>query len=239
MKHVKLISLVAVGQLAFLALFPIVGLGKSTVIDSKKSADAVIGQWMAAGSGCQASADKPGDVQLVSVETDPTNPMVHTVTFSLPQYRLKPLAVAPERPKVSLINYARECAIRLNVNPPKGYALSGVTGSTEFEVSKDNNAKLLAQATLKVGATTITKDVKQFTKEESFKFRTMPIELIPGRTPEDETPQIECEAKKIVGIDFTFLTNKDSETALAEARIAGNGLARFKISFDKCPQAQK
>lgn len=197
----------------------------------------LFGRWMAAGSGCRAdSADKSvkNDVQLISAEYDSKNPKQLKVTFALPDFRLRPLDPTPERPNVSGVNFARECALRINVNPPPGKIIRSASAEAQVEVSKDKDVKLFVAGSLKLGATTLTQQQKQFEPSESFRFRRHPLLLIPGRNPADEMPKVDCAEKKIVGVDLTLLTNRPTEDALAEARLYGKRDITITVHLDDC-----
>lgn len=209
-------------------------------IDVDENDQKLFGRWMAAGSGCRAdSADTSvkSDVQLVAAEYDAENPKVLKVTFALPDFRLRPLEQTPERPTVSSVNFARECALRFNVNPPAGKIIRSASAETQIEVSKEKEVKLFVAGALKLGATTLTQQRTQFDNAESFRFRRHPLLLVPGKNPTDEMPEVGCAEKKIVGVDLTLLTNKPTESALAEARIHGNGAITITVDLDDCPVA--
>jgi hypothetical protein len=207
--------------------------------EQRQEEEALFGRWMAAGSGCRAdSVDKTvkNDVQLVSAEYNPQDPKFIKVTFSLPDFRLRPLEQKPGKPQVSGVNYARECALRFNLNPPEGKKIKSASAETEIEVSKDKDVKLFVAGSLKLGATTLTQQQTQFPNAESFRFRRHPLLLVPGKNPTDEVPQVDCGEKKIVGVDLTLLTNKPVESNLAEARVFGNGNVTINIELEDCPK---
>jgi hypothetical protein len=237
---------------------------KNVVVKDNPSSGSgsLVEKWMAVGSGCQATSDKPGDVKFVGVDLSKKDPKgslsVASVKFDLSQFNLRPLVQKestlgdaksqaakgdqshkPEsgKPESSLVNYARECAIRLVVSPPPGTKIRSVSAKAVAEISKDRNSKLFLQGTLKTGATTVAKSVHRFGSDQDFRFRSEVMEMVPGRNPDDEIAPVSCNEKKIVGLDLTLLTNKDSPAAVAEARLAADSIVNVDLEFEKCEPA--
>lgn len=239
-------------------------LGKSVVVKGNPLSESgsLIEKWMAVGSGCQATSDKPGDVRFVGADLSKNDPKeslsVASVKFDLSQFNLRPLVQKesaqadaqpqsaksdksnnPEsgRAESSLVNYARECAIRIVVSPPPGTKLRSVSAKAVAEISKDRNSKLFLQGTLKTGASTVAKSVHRFGSDQDFRYRSEVMEMVPGRNPDDEIAPVSCNEKKIVGLDLTLLTNKDSPAAVAEAKLAANSIVNVDLEFEKCEPA--
>jgi hypothetical protein len=237
---------------------------KNVVVKDNPSSGSgsLVEKWMAVGSGCQATSDKPGDVKFVGVDLSKKDPKgslsVASVKFDLSQFNLRPLvqkdsaqgggksqsskndpssAMNSSAPESSLVNYARECAIRIVVSPPPGTKLRSVSAKAVAEISKDRNSKLFLQGTLKTGASTVAKSVHRFASDQDFRFRSEVMELVPGRNPDDEIAPVSCNEKKIVGLDLTLLTNKDSPAAVAEARLAADSIVNVDLEFEKCEPA--
>jgi hypothetical protein len=239
-------------------------LAKNVVVKGNPQSEsgALVEKWMAVGSGCQATSDKPGDVKFVGVDLSKNDPKgslsVASVKFDLSQFSLRPLvkkesaqgggksqsskndpssAMNSSAPESSLVNYARECAIRIVVSPPPGTKIRSVSAKAVAEISKDRDSKLFLQGTLKTGASTVAKSVHRFGSDQDFRFRSEVMELVPGRNPDDEIAPVSCNEKKIVGLDLTLLTNKDSPAAVAEARLAADSIVNVDLEFEKCEPA--
>ncbi len=245
-QHSKKVSLFtrfsAVVSLSALALSP--AFAKQVVIEDNGN-EGVIGSWLAAGSGCQANSQQQGDVSMLSVKPGEKSDDHQRVTFELKKYRLKPLqqrqagtnspnAETLESKKARLLNYARECALRVNVNPPPGKRLKMATASAELELTKGQDAQLLVAASLKVGAETVTQSRYHFKNDESFRYRRQKVDLLPGGSAVEQFPEIDCNAKKIVGVDLTFLTNKKKEDIAVDARLFGPALLELEVTFEDC-----
>jgi hypothetical protein len=239
-------------------------LAKSVVVKGNPQSESgsLVEKWMAVGSGCQATSDKPGDVKFVGAELSKNDPKgslsVASVKFDLSQFNLRPLvqkesaqgdtqsqpakndqssALKSGAPESSLMNYARECAIRIVVSPPPGTKLRSVSAKAVAEISKDRNSKLFLQGALKTGASTVAKSVHRFGSDQDFRFRSEVMEMVPGRNPDDEIAPVSCNEKKIVGLDLTLLTNKDSPAAVAEAKLAANSIVDVDLEFENCETA--
>jgi hypothetical protein len=194
---------------------------------------------MAAGSGCKGTSKEKGNVALESATWSGSDKKSFVVQFAAHGYRLRPLDKADKGAEPSLVSYARECALRFSVNPPKGTRLAAVTARADTEVSKDAASELLVNAVLKVGSSSVAEERRQFDKSQVFNHRGEIFELIPGRSPELEMPPLACEETKVVGADFTFLTHKDKASSQAEARLAGDEKVRFELAFVPCAPTSK
>lgn len=182
------------------------------------------------------------------------SPKLASLKFDLSQFSLRPLvkkdaaqreandpaSTSSERnagtsaTEARLVNYARECAIRVVVAPPPGTKIRSVNAKAVAEVTKDRHSKMLLQGSLKVGASTVAKAVHQFGSDQEFRFRSEVLEAVPGSHPDDEVAPIACNEKKVVGFDLTFLTNKENASAVAEARLAANSLVTLDLELEDC-----
>jgi hypothetical protein len=76
----------------------------------------LVREWFALGSGRRAKSDMPGDVTMDVVAGNSTQSNRHQYTFHLDQFRLTSARRLSDAP----VRFAKECAIRLAVQPPKG-----------------------------------------------------------------------------------------------------------------------
>lgn len=225
---------------------------QAEVLLEEKGKNAVIGRWLAAGSGCEASSENPNTQSGVRFLIEPSagaaggpeeaseqkldHGLPQVVRFVLPHFELKRFEKSEKYPKPNLIHYARECALRFNVSPPQGMRLSSVSAFSEFEATKPRGAQLVMNASLKVGATTVTSETLKFAEEGEFRFRRFPVELIPGRVPGSEVPKTACEEKKIVGVDLTFLTHKETDDQVVTARLSQASDVAIHVTFRACEE---
>ena len=214
--------------------------GQRVLIDDNKSGGSVseiVGKWMAAGSGCMGTSQEKGNVALAESSWNGKGRQHLALAFAVSGYSLRPLEKSANGAEPNKLHYARECAIRFSVNPPKGMRLATVTSRTTATLSKDAQADLLINAILKVGSASVAEERRSFDKSLSFQNRDELLDLIPGRSPELDMPALSCEESKVVGADLTFLTKKSAASDLAEAKLARGEQVSFDLSFVPCTPA--
>ena len=213
--------------------------GQRVLIDNKNSVDSVedvVGKWMAAGSGCMGTSQERGNVALGETAWKGTGQQHLALAFTVSGYSLRPLEKSANGAEPSKLHYARECAIRFSVNPPKGMRLSAVTSRATATISKDAQADLLINAILKVGSASVAEERRSFDKALSFQNRDELLDLMPGRSPELDMPTLACEESKVVGADLTFLTKKSAPMDRAEAKLSRGEKVSFDLSFVPCAE---
>lgn len=212
-----------------------IAFAKGVVLKNDPNDGAIIGKWMAAGSGCRSTSEDIGDVKMKLLPSGEDGKLKSfQMEFALPDYTLKPLEPNAERPQPSLTQFARECAIRVSVQPPKGMKLSAASARTVANVSKDSASDLLLQGALKVGAVTLATHQRRFEKGTEFREREEIIDLVPGRDKGYEPLQSDCGQARIVGVDLTFLTNKSATSAPVDARIGRDKTLEISVGLEPC-----
>ena len=227
--------------------------------DSATAPVAVLNDWFALGSGCRAKEDLPeSDVQRELLPADLTRPNVHRVRFHLERF-----VFHPEGPLTQPL--ARECAIRINVNPPPGMRLSALTARTRVDSTPAEGIQLTLHEELKIGSvslgdrTTITTRTKERTAGSP---SSEAVEL-PSSSDAGSAvlgfPALACAEPKIIGFDFTWLAERvaspsGTDAGLAkpqrdrpvrtdgggtrqfDVRIGGPGVLDLEATLEPCPQ---
>ncbi|MEY4632627.1 MAG: hypothetical protein RIQ81_2747 [Pseudomonadota bacterium] len=157
-------------------------------------------KWFALGSGCKAREDLPGDVMPVNAEqlkNPPNDPGRAEFGLLLPAFKLAPQGNAAR-------GIARECAIRVHLNSPTGYRLSRLRARLKLDVTKPLPGDLFLHQELKLGTETI--DIKQVRlMNQALTDRAINIDLDSTQATENNLAKLECGAKKIAGVDLTWI----------------------------------
>jgi hypothetical protein len=199
----------------------------------------LVGEWLAAGSGCKGTESQPGNVRILPNAPTGASDLLASarripIVFELDGYRLRPLEQSAKGATPNLLHYARECALRVSLNPPSGMRIGSVTARASTELSKDKSSELVVNAVLKVGSLEIAQEQRLYDGSNVFRNRKETLELISGRRPDQVMPTLQCGESKIIGLDLTFLTKKQSKEALAEARVVDGGRVTIDVGLEEC-----
>jgi hypothetical protein len=193
----------------------------------------VLNTWFALGSGCRARSDASGDVSMEPLPIDPTQPNVYRVRFHLNDFRAASDEVRPGASEKASANFARECAVRLNVNPPEGQRLVRVRAATEVVADKGPGAKLTVRGELKLGNTTLGVASAIHDQGIALFHHDEPITLVPGDGGEP-LPKLACGEPKILGFDYTFLVERPSSSDAAHVTLAGPKTLELEAELAPC-----
>jgi hypothetical protein len=195
----------------------------------------VLNSWFALGSGCRARSDAPGDVSMEALPSDAAHPNVYRVRFHLNRFEAASDALGPIPPA----NFARECAVRLNVNPPDGQKLVRLRAVTDVVEDKGPGVKLTVREELKLGNATL--GMASFIHDQgSALFHHDEPSVIEAGGAGDAMPALKCGEAKILGFDYTFLVERPVAAANAtpeEAKVtlSGDKTLEFEAELAPCP----
>jgi hypothetical protein len=177
----------------------------SPSIQTAKPSSATFSKWFALGSGCRARDDEPGDVKPIqNAKANRESPGHATFGLVLPQFKLAPTEVATR-------GIARECAIRVHLNSPAGYRLSRLRARLKMDVAKPAPGDLFLHQELKLGTETVAiKQVRLI--RQAMRDQNVTLDLDSSENPEINFKNLDCGAKKIAGVDLTWIyKNQESD----------------------------
>lgn len=190
----------------------------------------VLNHWFALGSGCRAKDDLPGDVSMELLPQDPARPNTFRARFHLEKFRLDPAALADR----SLLKFARECSIRLNINPPKGKRITRVAATTAIAVDKAQGTKLTALSELKIGNATLGHDEAIYAPTELIQSKQSEVNLVPGTRLDEPFPDLLCAEPKIIGFNYTWLAERSAASEDVSVQLAGGKTLDIEAELSTC-----
>lgn len=163
----------------------------------------VLNDWFALGSGCRAKSDLPGNVRMETLASDPARPNVHRVKFVFSSFELH-----GDTAEKQVLQFARECAIRLNINPPADKKIVDIRAETYLVSSKDLGASLDVNTELKIGSTSLGATRKVIGPEARSQVTEERIDLA-GNSKENPMPELSCGQPKIIGFDYSWVAKRE------------------------------
>jgi len=189
----------------------------------------VFAEWIALGSGCHAKSNEAGDVSMERIANTGAKNDVYVVRFHLDQYQLTSAGRPPNEP----LNFAKECAIRVQVLPPPGKRIRSLYANTSVVSVKSAGTKLTLAGTLKIGAQTLGQKIvirqagTASAAEEAFV-------LFPGAEPDEVFPALSCEENKLAGFDFTWIAERHDNTDAIFVEVAADKVLDMVAELEDC-----
>jgi hypothetical protein len=212
-------------------------LNKKNETDTKLG---LIGNWIAAGSGCKGSNASPADMELkYTAITSKGNRNIYGVqgVLNIPSYELK----SPITPPPKTIIFARECAVRIEILPPPRMKVKTVTGTATAQFSKDKTVATKIQSLLYFNGNVVSASLNESEKGEQVGYRDVEMKLVPGIFPKSSkherltTLSSECGSPFMYGFDFTFLADRTNTTDIVNIKLSPNNKAlNFTVEFEPC-----
>ncbi len=171
---------------------------------SHAAAKPVLNDWFALGSGCRAKSDLPGNVSMESLPQDAKSEGVHRVRFHFERFDLRGEGIDP-----SLKKFGRECAVRLNINPPAGKRIVGLRALTKVFARKDPGPALDLLTELKLGSASLGVVQRRLDNSATVAAREEVIDLRAGEGAGEPLPQLGCGEPKIIGFDYSWVVTRD------------------------------
>ena len=184
------------------ALFVAILLGLPSTA-SHAAAKPVLNDWFALGSGCRAKSDLPGNVRMEGVPAEAGAPDIHKVKFVFVDFALKGDRVDP-----ALETFGRECAVRLNINPPEGKRIVGIRARTKVIAAKETGPALDILSELKLGAASLGKVQRKLDNSARVAAREDVVDIEAGQGTSEPLPQIGCGEAKIIGFDYSWVATR-------------------------------
>jgi hypothetical protein len=164
----------------------------------------VLNDWFALGSGCRAKSDLPGNVRMEHLDEEAKSD-VHKVRFHFTDFALQ--ATDANR---ALKKFGRECAVRLNINPPPGKRLVGLRAVTKVQAAKESGPSLDILSELKLGSESLGTVQRKLADSASVRTTEEVIDLRAGAGSGEPLPQLGCSEPKIIGFDYSWIATRES-----------------------------
>ncbi len=166
----------------------------------------VLNDWFALGSGCRAKSDLAGNVRMEGVPSEVGSSDRYKAKFIFKDFALNGESVAS-----SVEKFGRECAVRLNINPPPGKRIVGIRAQTKISSTKDSGPTLDILSELKLGATSIGKIQQKLDGSARVALREEAVYLEAGQGVGEQLPQLGCGEAKIIGFDYSWIATRSKE----------------------------
>jgi hypothetical protein len=170
----------------------------------------VLNDWFALGSGCRARSDLPGNVEMKRLPE-----MGRTKNVYVAKFRFNNFSLGDERFPEKLKQVGRECAVRLNINPPQGKRILSIRANTSVSVSKSPGHSLDLLAELKLGAESLGRDSQKIGISDTRHSAIRAIRLEAGQGYSTPLPQLGCEEPKIIGFDYSWIVSRGQGSSIA------------------------
>ena len=171
--------------------------------------------WSAMGSGCRgrisALEGAPVNVRFHLSHPTPGSPSRYHLRFFLDKFKLE--SPVPKDQGQTNLEFARDCAIRVALNPPSGKKIKYIEAQSFYTLSKSPDTEMATLASLSLGMSTLDTVRMDFPKSESFSSRQKELKLTPGPIPENSMPETKCGQSKLLGLDLLFYVNRPNELA--------------------------
>ena len=178
----------------------LIGLSSKASYGASKS---VLNDWFALGSGCRAKSDLPGNVRMEGIPAEAGVPDRYKVKFVFSDFTLRGERVDPGVEK-----FGRECAVRLNINPPEGKRIVGIRARTKVIAAKDVGPSLDILSELKLGAVSLGKVQRRLDSAARVSVHEDIVDIEAGEGATDPLPQLGCGEPKIIGFDYSWVATR-------------------------------
>lgn len=187
--------------------------------------------WSAMGSGCRGRLlESKGNVSLSSKPLGPPFLNRYQLRLVLEKFRLES-PVPADQGKTNL-EFARDCAIRIALNPPAGKKIADVGVSSMYYLTKNEQSELKTMGKLTLGMATLGESRVDFSKREAFATMYRDLHLSAGRS-HSALNEVKCGQAKLLGIDLILYVDRDSEAAKVNMSLENNVLD-VVVDLDAC-----
>lgn len=190
----------------------------------------VLNDWFALGSGCRARSDLPGNVTMEEAPAFGGGSQRYRAKFLF-----KGFSLDGAKADHASVRFGRECAIRLNINPPLGKKIHAIRAYTKLLVEKPSGLVLDLLSELKLGPTSLGREQYNIANEEKWQSRELTIELAGASGSKESFPQLGCSEPKIIGFDYSWIVTglKDKKTPFSVG-LAGQGSLVIEADLVDC-----
>jgi hypothetical protein len=190
----------------------------------------VLNDWFALGSGCRARSDLAGNVTMEEAPAFGGGSQRYKANFLF-----KGFSLDGAKADHASARFGRECAIRLNINPPIGKKIHAIRAYTKLLVEKPSGLVLNLLSELKLGPTSLGREQYNISPEEKWQSRELTIELAGTSDSKESFPQLGCSEPKIIGFDYSWIaTGLKGRKNPFSVELAGNGSLVIEADLVDC-----
>lgn len=166
----------------------------------------VLNDWFALGSGCRARSDLPGNVRMEGAPVTAGAPDTYRAKFIFTDFALNSV-----NRNASTKKFGRECAVRLNINPPEGKKIVSIRAKTQIVAAKEIGPALDILSELKLGAVSLGKSQQKLANGSRVVAREQAVDLQAGTDTANPLPQLGCGEPKIIGFDYSWIATRQGD----------------------------
>jgi len=193
----------------------------------------VLNNWFALGSGCRARHDLAGDVKLEKFQEKKDDSEVYGAKIYFEKFQL-----SSDTPSLrSPLLYGKECSVRININPPPGKRLKRLIAVSNVAASKNADSDLLLNGELKLGTLSLGNERLEYEKARVLDREVSPIFIdtqLAKLKGTEEMPVLGCGEAKIIGFDFTFVSQRETEQSKFKAELADGNPLEIRAELENC-----
>lgn len=200
------------------------------VRNPESEAPPVFQEWIALGSGCRAGSDREGDITAERFTEREGGRVIHGIRFHLERLRLASAEQAPE----TALSFARECGIRVQVGPPSGRRIAGVSAATRVLSSKSERTKLTLIGTMNFGAVILRQGLVVYEAGAAHAHKESAFNLVPGAKPEEALPAMPCATGGLLGFTYSWIAERRSRSDEVAVEVAGDRTLELRAVLADC-----
>ncbi len=200
---------------------PLYAIDRSENLKAKRSHEFIY-DWSALGSGCHGQLDeRDGNVTLDA--TPPIPPFLnrHRLRFMVKNLKLE--SPVPKDQGQTNLEFARDCAIRVALNPLPGKKIVSIEADSAFNLSKPMQTDMKTMAQLTLGMDTLGTTIVNYDQAEAF---TNVKKAFHIDTDALETrkllSEIKCGQAKIMGLDLLLYVKRPQDSVAVEMSLDKN-----------------
>jgi hypothetical protein len=190
----------------------------------------VFRDWLALGSGCHARSGDAGDVTMERFTLVSGSSVVHRARFHLEQYRLQTADRAAGEP----LDFARECAVRVQLGPPAGKRIARVAARMAVVSSKSEGVKLTVLEELHLGVAILGRSMIVHESGSAHEDRRDDFDFVSGARPGEVLPPLGCSEGKLVGFDSTWIAERKAPSDQVTVRLEGDQVVDIDVELSDC-----
>lgn len=190
----------------------------------------VFADWVALGSGCRGRFDKAGDVTMERVAGSATSSDVYKVRFRFERFRLS----SGDRAAGAPLDFARECAVRVQLGPPAGKRVKNIVGRTQVISNKGADVKLTLLSELLIGSASLGRSVLVYDMGAAHRAKDDVFELAPDKASDPTLPALKCAERKVLGFDYSWIVERKTAGAEVSVELSGAQMLELEVELTDC-----
>ncbi len=190
--------------------------------------------WSALGSGCRGQQSvSEGNVEFLLNPSKAPSLNRYQLRFVLEKFRLE--SPVPKDQGPTHLEFARDCAIRVALNPPPGKRIVDIEAVSNYRLSKEASSEMKTMAQLTLGMTTLATARLEFPSSQSLRKAQHELRLVPQRSAGD-LAEVRCGQSKLLGLDLLFYINRSNSNAKVDMNLENREIDVL-VDLEDCEKA--